>query len=497
MNVWIRARHVMPLAVAALLAAGLQAMAAPATALSRACHSGQTAHRADGSRAGGSLAGGGGAGGGRRAMTTRAPCGAGAAGWLNPVAGPLALLQRRGLSPRAIPAGHHVAAALPRGARAVPQPGLGSILDGVFCVTAANCWAVGFYQPSSSEVELNEVLHWNGATWSQVTVPNPGGTASGDESLLFNVRCAAAGNCWAVGDYTASGAVLNQVLHWNGTRWSLTVTPDPGGTASGDVNQIFDVACRSTGNCWAVGQDGSSLSQTVNQALHWNGTTWSLVTTPDPGGTSANEVNGLSSIRCPVTGTCLAVGSYGTSFSPAITLNQVLLWNGSTWTQVTTPNPGGTTTDGDLNELFAIACTSSSNCWATGTWGTSAGTFNQALHWNGGTWSLVTTPDPGGVGEALNQLNAITCTSSTNCWAVGTAGADTADLLNQALHWDGGTWSQVTTPNPAGQTNAENELEAVRCTSASNCWSVGFAVNIPVDVLGEALQWNGNAWASG
>jgi hypothetical protein len=212
----------------------------------------------------------------------------------------------------------HAAAALPRGVANVPEPGTASVLFGVYCTSLANCWAVGFYQPSSgTEGEFNEALHWNGTTWSQVTTPNPGGTASGDVSALFSVRCTSASNCWAAGESQASaagGAMLNQALHWNGRKWSLAATPNPGGTsASSDVSQLFDVVCPSATNCWAVGQAGSSLAQTANQALHWNGTAWKRVTTPNPGGTSANDVNTLSSVRCPAARTCLAAGTMAPS----------------------------------------------------------------------------------------------------------------------------------------------------------------------------------------
>jgi hypothetical protein len=479
MNQRRSSRYAVLLVAAAMAAAGLSA-AAPATALSAACHTGHAAGRA----------------GGSPATVTGSRCGAGAAGRLNRAA--LAAVQHRGAVPWLIPGGHHVTAALPLGVAGVPEPGTGSVLTGVSCLAAGNCWAVGFYNPSASETELNEILHWNGATWSQVSAPNPGGTATGAVNQLFNVRCTAATNCWAVGNYTASGADLNQVLHWNGTKWSLAVSPDPGGTASGDISQLFDAVCRTAANCWAVGDDGSAISQLANQVLHWNGARWSPVATPEPGGTSANALNELFSIRCPASGTCLATGYYGTFASPAIIANQALLWNGTAWTQLTTPNPGGTTADGDTNALFGLGCTSASNCWAAGTWGTSAGTFNEALHWNGATWSLVSTPDPGGVGEALNQLNAVTCTAATNCWAVGFAGTDTLNLLTQALHWDGGTWSQVSTPDPAGRSNVENELESVRCTSASNCWTVGFAANLSVPVLGGmAFHWDGSTWSAG
>ena len=38
-------------------------------------------------------------------------------------------------------------------------------------------------------------------------------------------------------------------------------------------------------------------------------------------------------------------------------------------------------------------------------------------HWNGSTWSTVASPTPGGVAGAL--LTAVSCPSASACWAVG------------------------------------------------------------------------------
>ena len=78
-----------------------------------------------------------------------------------------------------------------------PKPGSAAVLQAVFCPSAASCWAVGYFERNGAW--LNEILRWNGRRWSRVGAPNPGGTASGDTSDLFGVRCTAARNCWAVG----------------------------------------------------------------------------------------------------------------------------------------------------------------------------------------------------------------------------------------------------------------------------------------------------------
>jgi hypothetical protein len=64
--------------------------------------------------------------------------------------------------------------------RAVPDPGPTSDeLGGAACPSASRCWAVGSYN-NAAGAGLNEALYWNGATWSQASTPNPGGTLSGD-----------------------------------------------------------------------------------------------------------------------------------------------------------------------------------------------------------------------------------------------------------------------------------------------------------------------------
>jgi len=68
--------------------------------------------------------------------------------------------------------------------------------------------------------------------------------------------------------------ILNQALHWNGTTWSQKPTPNPGGTADSDSNDLIWVHCNAATNCWAVGDTQHLTAPFVNQALHWNGTKW-------------------------------------------------------------------------------------------------------------------------------------------------------------------------------------------------------------------------------
>src|SRR5262249_13811033 len=150
-------------------------------------------------------------------------------------------------------------------------------------------------------------------------------------------------------------------------------------------------------NCWAVGTYGTTTPTStgnsvvaLNQALRWNGKKWSLVSTPNPAGTSPTHGNLLDSVRCASATDCWAGGSYGTmtAIGQFTQHNQMLHWNGKKWAKVTVPNPEGTAA-GSVNAVEGLACTSAVNCWAAGLTGHLSGDpstseiFNEILHWNG------------------------------------------------------------------------------------------------------------------
>ena len=81
---------------------------------------------------------------------------------------------------------------------------------------------------------------------------------------LYGIRCASEADCWAVGD---AGANLTEALHWNGHTWSYVTMPGP---AFGQDPTLHATDCTSAANCWAVGSDAGGI-----QALHWNGHQWS------------------------------------------------------------------------------------------------------------------------------------------------------------------------------------------------------------------------------
>ena len=88
--------------------------------------------------------------------------------------------------------------------------------------------------------------------------------------------------------------------------------------------------------------------------LHWNGTKWAQVPSPDVGA-SANSLNGVATASAS---SARAVGSYTT---PGGDNTLILRWGGTRWVQVPSPTPGGT--EAGLN---GVTASSTSNFWAAG-----------------------------------------------------------------------------------------------------------------------------------
>jgi hypothetical protein len=377
-------------------------------------------------------------------------------------------------------------------------------VSGAACISSSDCWAVGF-APNKADARLNTAQHWNGRKWSAVPTPDPGGKASGHSQLLAGASCVESSDCWAVGSYeNQTRTTVNEALHWTGKRWKLVSTPDPLGKAG---QELSGVSCVSKSDCWAVGGGGLLLlnGPGLNEVLHWNGSKWRSVKVPNPGGTTGSVNNYLRGVSCVTSSDCWAVGIYRNSAGKAH--NQALHWNGKKWLAAASmPNPGSTSGTGPtpvLRQLLGVACPSTTVCRAVGSYPNKAGaTVNEALRLHAKKWSVMPIESPGGTADLdANALTGLACTKASDCWAVGGYTGASGGTLNQALHFNGRRWSVMSTPDPGGRAaTATNRLETVACVSAKDCWAMG--VNRDKDskttkYSDEMLHWNGKRWSKG
>ena len=234
------------------------------------------------------------------------------------------------------------------------------------------------------------------AAWKVISSPSPGVT--GNE--LISVAVVSANDVWAVGDITVSGGATQTLTeHWNGTQWSVVSSPNP----SAFRNVLNGVTAISTNDVWAVGEfnNASGFFQTLT--LHWNGKKWKVVASPNVG-TNDNVLNGVTAVS---TSGIWAVGDI--TVTNGIFQTLVEQWNGTQWSVVPSPNPMGN------NLLRGVASVSANNIWAVGF--EVANGLTLIEHWNGTKWRVVKSPNPG---PSLNILNgAAADPGSGQTWAVG------------------------------------------------------------------------------
>jgi hypothetical protein len=259
---------------------------------------------------------------------------------------------------------------------AIPRPGLFEQLNGVAAVSPAHAWAVGGTFVHGS---LPLIFTWDGAAWQRTPPPLPAGA---DGGTLISVRAFSATDVTAVGTWfssTAEGGPL--IEHWNGHVWSASAGTDPTGcqatftslaavpgspkrfavgfclNADGTSTQavieqssggawssaaanapaqslLQSITPVSGSDVWAVGSTTAMTGESRTLAEHWDGTSWSVVPTPNPSGNDWLQ----SIIRVPGTTTLWAVGS---AITPTGVIGITERWTGSAWQAIAPVRPSG------------------------------------------------------------------------------------------------------------------------------------------------------------
>jgi len=244
-------------------------------------------------------------------------------------------------------------------------------LSSVAARSPADAWAVGSYL--DGPVRRTLIEHWNGSAWRQSRSPSPGVGAGGFAAVssLTSVSAVSASSAWAVGSYDIPnvpypGEAVDRtlILHWNGQAWSKVASPNR--TTSGfDYDELTGVSAR-RGDAWAVGyyfNAKAAAGRTLTE--HWNGKKWTIVPSPNP--PPAGYPAGLSGVTTISGSSAWATGWWDQPNGARRTF--LMHWNGTRWRQVVSPNPGGT---GYANELTAVSGTSCRDLWAVGYYSGSA-----------------------------------------------------------------------------------------------------------------------------
>ncbi len=355
-----------------------------------------------------------------------------------------------------------------------PDPNLVNVLSGISCISSEKCTAVGDYADPNTGIWDTLVTKWNGSKWKIAASPNQEIGGQNNGNFLNAVSCSAKDNCLAVGSYwNAAGTPSTLAETWDGSTWSISPSPD---VASQDnySNTLAGVSCTTATSCVAVGEYSyDNAAQTL--AASWNGGSWAIGTTVNPGGADS-----LAAVSCVNPTDCAAVGTYLNGQE-----SMIETWDGTAWLTATTP------VEGQTSALHGVSCSSSTSCMAVGTYGTAVDLYPLTLieSWNGTTWATSSSASPG---TSENVLNAVSCTSSTSCIAVGFDSSGSA-LQTLVETWDGSSWS--TTPSPDLGT-VDNVLTGISCTDAGDfCVAVGYTQDSSGDTQPLIETWNGETWA--
>ena len=303
------------------------------------------------------------------------------------------------------------------------------VLAGVAATSAANVLAAGWI---ASQYVFPLIDRWDGAAWKQVPTPAAGCCVSA--ASLSGVAAASRTNAWAVGEKTVGSAgERTLILRWNARAgiWVKVPSPNPAGRGGAARSALTGVAVRTVTDAWAVGAARSGPSGQRNTLIeHWDGTSWTVVPSPDPsrGGCVSDGLSGVAATPAAT----WAVGDYcGAALALRLT--------GGRWQQMPAPGPPAGTSE----RLASVAVTSAADAWAAG----SIGRRILILHWNGTRWATAHAPSPAGATSA--RLASVTATSPSSAWAVGRA--DYPHHVTKLLieRWDGTNWTLVPVPNPA------------------------------------------------
>jgi RHS repeat-associated protein len=422
-------------------------------------------------------------------------------------------------------------------APAVPSGATNVRLLDVACTSEEACTAVGRYKAESGEWK-SHAERWDGNSWILQPVPAPAGETRLPE--LTGVSCATATACVAVGSVESRppGSTYRQVsmaARWDGSKWSAVSTPNPAGATSSALGSI---SCTSSSSCMALGTyDDGSGPRPFSERL--SGATWTVVSTAAPANGKGSVQ--LHSVSCAATTACVAVGQYvsalGGPFSEEPTEEKTLVevWNGSAWSEQSSPNPSGKS----FNALAGVSCSSQAVCTAVGSSRPTSGEANEVtlgVRWNGEPWFLQSTPNP--TPQKKSEFEDVSCPATSKCVAVGNDNYRGKGFFEV---WDGSAWSlasslsgqvkEISCPTtffcvsiaknengawrmnglewfgdelwiasseapavPSGATNVR--LLDVACTSEEACIAVGLYKSQTGEWKAHAERWDGTSWSA-
>ncbi|MDG6110466.1 hypothetical protein Daura_28410 [Dactylosporangium aurantiacum] len=328
---------------------------------------------------------------------------------------------------------------------ALPPLAPASRLVDVSATGRDDAWAVGLQGSTyggPAPARPYALMHWDGGTWSQRSLPENIGT-------LYGVSARSATDAWTVG---ADGTQAAYAAHWNGTAWQGY---RPLGGVPGGASVLFDVAATGGRPVFAGAESSHAL------VVEWDGQQFTRV--PLPGSDAWYGV--FYGAATAPDGAAFAVGAWSVDDAP-YPEPMIAQRIGTTWRLATLPKITSA-------RLLGVWAGSAGNAWAVGTIDYDSAPKPLILHWDGSSWRQVASPTPAG------SLTAVAGDAAGNLWVSGNNPIPPWILYPGSLflRYQAGQWSTVYGPKA---NNEDPALSAVaNVPGTSGFWSVG-AVYDPV-----------------
>src|SRR5580700_1003549 len=282
-----------------------------------------------------------------------------------------------------------------------------SFLQGVVDISPTLAWAAGNVTDGAHSGQVIE--KWNGTKWSLFPGPKFG---KKERANVFAMTSSSEDDVWAIGSLVnlGTGLVSSLFEHWNGAAWTAT-------TVESSNEFLFGASADAANDAWAVGFSGSNNIET--SAMHWDGTNWKRVATPNVG----QGTNKLNAVLALAPSDVWAVG-ISTPVAPpkqVATLTLIEHFDGTSWAVDPSPNVGPNSAN-QSNRLLGLAANSANDIWAFGSYFPADGSGHQMtllLHWDGTSWAVASSPSPTKGGFPCDLLWAGVVPSSGNVWILG------------------------------------------------------------------------------
>ena len=281
-----------------------------------------------------------------------------------------------------------------------------AFLQGVVALSPTSAWAVGNVIGARPGQIIEQ---WDGTKWK--LFPNPTFPPN-SEAILFAMASTSANDIWAVGDFVEdTGLDFNLFEHWDGREWTATTIP----TLNNTFESLSGASADATNDAWAVGFQGLTAKIL---AKHWDGTNWATVATPHVAGGDSR----LNAVLALAPSDAWAVG-FSTPGKPeeVATLTLILHWDGTSWKVVPSPNVGPKSRS-QSNRLLGLTANSANDIWAFGSYFAADGSGHQMtllLHWDGTSWKIAPSPNPTKGNFLDDLLFAGVTPSAGNVWIFG------------------------------------------------------------------------------